>query len=74
MCGGGRPPAVVQRDPKAEAALAAAEGAKKANEETALRKKRLAQSSLLATGAQGVTSKNTPTLLATAIPKTTLGA
>ena len=73
MCGGGKPPAVVQRDPKAEAELAAAEAAKKANAETAARKKRFAQSSLLATGARGVTS-DSPSLLASAIPKDTLGS
>lgn len=72
MCGGS-PPAVVQRDPKAEAEFAASEAAKKANAETVARKKRLNASSLLATGAQGVTT-SAPSLLAQASGKNTLGA
>ncbi len=74
MCGGSPPP-VTQRDPKAEAEFAASEAARKANAETAARKKRIAASSLLSTGAQGVTnSSNTQTLLAQASGKQTLGA
>lgn len=66
-------PAVVQRDPEAEAAAAAAEAAQKANSELAFRKKQRRGSSLLATGARGVTQPATSTL-ATAYGKETLGA
>lgn len=75
MCGGGgRPPPVVQRDPKAEALQAANEAALKANSETAARKSRFRKNSLLATSAQGVQSPATSSLLATATPKDTLGS
>lgn len=74
MCGGKRTPAVVQRDPKAEAEQAANEAAIKANSETATRKRRKQESSLLASGAQGVQGPVGSSLLATAKGKETLGA
>lgn len=76
MCGGGRPdtPDVVQRDPKAEAEQAAREAAIKANAETATRRRRRRESSLLATGARGLTTNPGATLLATAQGKQTLGS
>lgn len=74
MCGGGSHPAVVQRDPKAEAEAAAIDAAKKANAETASRRRRKQESSLLASGAQGVKGAAGSSLLATASGKDTLGA
>lgn len=67
MCGGGGllgalfgggdtpTPQVVQQDPKGDQAKAEAEAASKANSERAARKRTTQSSSLLATGAQGVT-------------------
>lgn len=76
MCGGGgKPPPVVQRDPAAEAQKAASESAKKANSETAYRKKIGRNNSLLANGSQGVVTNGTAqSLLATAYGKQTLGS
>lgn len=54
MCGGRSTPKVVERDPKAEEAKAAAEAAKKANEEQAALRARKQQQTLLSRGAQGV--------------------
>lgn len=77
MCGGGKPPKVVKRDPKAEAEQAANEAAFKANSEIAAIRKRKQGASLLAAGAngtQGVVSPVRSTLLASASGKNTLGA
>lgn len=74
MCGGGSRPAVVQRDPKAEAEAAANEAAKKANAETASRRRSKQRSSLLTTGAQGVQGPAGTSLLATASGKDSLGS
>lgn len=75
MCGGGgKTPAVVQRDPKAEALQAGNEAALKANNETAARKSRFRKNTLLATGAQGVQSPAASSLLAMATAKDTLGS
>lgn len=50
-------PAVVQQpDPQVEAQKAADAAAVKANEETAIRKKRKSESSLLSSGAQGTST------------------
>ena len=76
MCGGGKPktPAVVQRDPAAEAEAAANAAAVKANEEAATRRKRKHESSLLASGAKGVQGQAGASLLASAQGKDTLGS
>lgn len=75
MCGGGgSPPPVVQRDPKAEAEQAANQAAQKANAEAASRKLRRKQSSLLATGSEGLTGPASVLGSARAQAKPTLGA
>lgn len=62
MCGGGGgTPAVVKTDPKAEADLAAAEAAQKANTNNAARK-RVRQASALSTGAGTALSYGKETL------------
>jgi hypothetical protein len=68
-------PKVVKTDPVADADAAANEAAAKANAETATRKRRKADSSLLSTGgAQGVTPTTGGNLLSTAAVKDTLGS
>lgn len=73
MCGKPKTPAVVQRDPKAEAEAAAAEAARKANAETAARKRSLQRSSLLTVGARGVRGGG-DTVLTSAYGKDKLGS
>ncbi|MDR1163395.1 MAG: hypothetical protein LBM17_06130 [Candidatus Accumulibacter sp.] len=73
MCGGGGTPKVVERDPQAEAEAAAAEAAKKANQEAAEKKKRYKGSSLLASGARGVSGSAANSLLEQARGKDLLG-
>lgn len=75
MCGKPSTPKVVEPDPQAEADKAANEAAAKANAETAVRKRRKADSSLLsAGGAQGVAPTTGGSLLSSAATKNTLGA
>lgn len=70
MCGSGssRTPDVIRRDPLREAALAASEGQRIANQELTQRKRRQRGSSLLTMGAAGYTGAPASSLLATARP------
>ncbi len=61
-------PTVIERDPKAEAAQAVAEGQSRANEELAAKRKRRRGQSLLTMGADGYTGQAAPSLLASARP------
>lgn len=76
MCFGGRPstPAVVQRDPKAEAEQAANEAATKANLDAAAVRVRRRQSALATSASTSPALIGGTSALAGAAPKPTLGA
>lgn len=73
MCGSRKAPPVVQRDPVAEQRAAEATAASNANQELAARRRRRRENSLLTLGADGLTSRGSSSLLATAYGKSTLG-
>lgn len=74
MCGSRKAPKVVERDLEAEQKQAEAKAATEANLELAARRKSRRESRLLTLGANGLTgARNTASLLAGAVGKSTLG-
>lgn len=74
MCGSRKAPKVVERDLEAEQRQAEAKAATESNLELAARRKRRRESSLLTIGAAGLSrSTGTPSLLAGAVGKSSLG-
>lgn len=74
MCGSRKAPKVVERDLEAEQRQAEAKAATESNLELAARRKRRRESSLMTVGAAGLArSPATPSLLAGAVGKSSLG-